>query len=67
MELIYHFENNVLAGYEIIAPSLLYFGLEDNVDYKELQNMSSASMTGVIKVRDSIMDQLKRLLIMQAF
>lgn len=58
-EVIYSFENDVLKDVRIERPSLLYNGLQDNVDYDVLQNMNAATMTGVMQTRDDVLSRLK--------
>lgn len=59
MEVIYHFENNVLEEITIENPALLYNGLQDNVENSLLAQMEPAEFQGVLQVRDTIMDRLR--------
>lgn len=59
MEVIYYFENNILQKIELILPSLLYNGLQDNVDNEILENIDAVTMQGYIENRDTVLDRLK--------
>lgn len=59
VEVIYDFRDGILKDYRIEMPSLLYNGLQDNVDASILTNMEPAKFSGIIEVRDSILDRLK--------
>lgn len=60
MELIYNFTDGILSSYEIQCPELFYNGLQDNVDSTELAAMSPAVMSGVVEIRDTVLDRLKK-------
>ncbi len=60
LELIYNFEDGVLCSYEIQCPELLYNGLQDSVqDTSVLEDMTASEISGIVEVRDSVLDQLK--------
>lgn len=60
LDVIYEFQDGILKDVIIQEPSLLYNGLQDNVDYSMLNSMDTATMTGIIEVRDSVLEQLKK-------
>ena len=59
MEIVYEFEDKVLKDIRMEWPGLLYAGLQDNVDRSLLEAMEPKAFSGVIKVRDTILDRLK--------
>ena len=59
MEVIYHFENDVLTDVTIENPALLYNGLQDNVGHDILAQLKPAEFQGILQVRDTIMDRLR--------
>ena len=58
-EVIYEFENGILESFRLDMPALLYNGLQDNVDTSVLEAMEPKEFTGVIEVRDTILDRLR--------
>lgn len=59
LEVIYKFENGVLSQITIEDPALLYNGLQDNVDHSLLAQMEPTQFTGIIEIRNTILDRLK--------
>lgn len=58
-EVVYTFESSVLSRVELLLPSLLYCGLQDNVGNDTLSSMDVNTMVSYIETRDSVLDRLK--------
>ncbi len=58
VERIYDFEDGVLKDVRIEIPSLLYNGLQDNVDHSKLEGMGTSEMHAVIEKRDIVVHEL---------
>ena len=59
IEIVYNFKDKILKDIRIEKPSLLYAGLQDNVDRSLLESMEPETFSGVIQVRDTILDRLR--------
>ena len=57
-EVVYEFENGILKDVVFEDTGYLYSGLEDNVDINVLESMESSRFTGVIEVRNTIIDKI---------
>lgn len=58
VDVLYHFDNGKLSAYEIQCPSLLYYGLEDNLDNGNLASLNHASISGTIETRNNVREKL---------
>lgn len=58
-DLVFLFKDDILYGFEIVAPALLYGGLQDNVNSDELPQLEPSYYATVEEVRNSILDELK--------
>lgn len=59
IEITYEFQSGILKAFTIIRPLLLYNGLQDNIDSDLLADVDQNKFSGIIKVRDSILDEIK--------
>lgn len=58
-EIKFLFNEGILCGFERIAPSLVYSGLQDNITSDELTELEPSYVGNVTVVRDTILDKLK--------
>lgn len=58
-DVVFLFEEDILYGFEIVAPALLYGGLQDNVSSNELTHLDPSYFTSVEEIRNSILDELR--------
>lgn len=58
-EIKFLFKDGILCGFERIAPSLVYSGLQDNITDDELTELEPSYVGNVTVVRDTILDKLK--------
>lgn len=59
VEIVFYFENDILNKIEFRRPEYLFNGLQDNVSAEVLESTDANTFSGVIEVRDSILDALK--------
>lgn len=54
------FKDEILNSIKIEAPELLYHGLQDNVDQKELEKLSQNEFEGIVEIRNDILGKLTK-------